>query len=256
MPFGAGGQAVMSGRVEAGRGRIRVAWTCAWSRSAMWTSSASEVTCIFAITWARWAFTVRSEVPSSAAITLLAWPAVTRVKTECSRGVRVRPLEVGGQVFVAQLLPLATGMGVRLLRPALADRIAGPLGKGALALMLALVVLVLVDGWRALTEPGWWPTLAIVLLTVGALLAGHLLGGPEPATRTILAVASAARYPALCFLVIALNYPRMGVEGVVITYWLLAALARMPYIAWRRRQAALSASEAKAGPPGEESQKS
>src|SRR5262249_29658231 len=47
----------------------------------------------------------------------------------------VSPLEVGGQVFVAQLLPLATGMGVRLLRPALADRIAGPLGKVALVLM-------------------------------------------------------------------------------------------------------------------------
>jgi BASS family bile acid:Na+ symporter len=163
----------------------------------------------------------------------------------------VSPLEVGGQVFVAQLLPLAIGMGARLLRPALADRIASPLGKGALALMLALVVLVLVDDWRALTEPGWSPTLAIVLLTAGALLAGHLLGGPEPATRTILAVASASRYPALCFLVVALNYPRMGVERVVIAYTLIAALARMPYIAWRRRQAALPAPEAKAGPPGE-----
>jgi BASS family bile acid:Na+ symporter len=162
----------------------------------------------------------------------------------------VSGLAVGGQVLVAQLLPLATGMGVRLLRPALADRIAGPLGKVALALMLALVVLVLVDGWRALTEPGWSPTLAIVLLTAAALLAGHLLGGPEPATRTILAVTSASRYPALCFLVIALNYPRMGVEGVVIAYTLIAALARVPYIAWRGRPAALPAAEANAGPPG------
>jgi BASS family bile acid:Na+ symporter len=147
----------------------------------------------------------------------------------------VSALAVGGQVFVAQLLPLAIGMGARLLRPALADRIAGPLGIGALALLLALVVLLLVDGWRALTEPGWSPSLAIVLLTAGALLAGHLLGGPEPATRTILAVASASRYPALCLLVATLNYPRMGVEWVVIAYTLIAALARMPYIAWRRR---------------------
>jgi BASS family bile acid:Na+ symporter len=162
----------------------------------------------------------------------------------------VSGLEVGEQVFVAQLLPLAAGMGVRLLRPALADRLAGPLGKVALALMLALVVLVLVDGWHALTEPGWSPTLAIVLLTAGALVVGHLLGGPEPATRTILAVASASRYPALCFLVIALNYARMGVEGVVLAYTLIAALARMPYIAWRRRQAALPASEVNAVPPG------
>jgi len=150
----------------------------------------------------------------------------------------VSPLAVGGQVFVAQLLPLATGMGVRLLRPALADRIAGPLGKGALALMLALVVLVLVDGWRALTELSWLPTLAIVLLTAGALLAGHLLGGPEAETRTILAESSASRYPALCFLVIALNYPRMGVEAGIIAFIFIAALVRVPYVVWRKRQAA------------------
>jgi BASS family bile acid:Na+ symporter len=162
----------------------------------------------------------------------------------------VSALAVGGEVFVAQLLPLSIGMGARLLRPALADHLAGLLGKGALALMLALAVLILVDDWRDLTEPGWSSTLAIVLLTAGALLAGHLLGGPEPATRTILAVSSASRYPALCFLVVALNYPRMGVAGVVIAYTLIAALARMPYIAWRRRQAALQAAESKAGPPG------
>jgi BASS family bile acid:Na+ symporter len=173
---------------------------------------------------------------------------------KASSGGKVPALDVGGQVFVAQLLPLAIGMGVRLFRPGLADRIAGPLGKVALALMLALVVLVLVDSWRALTEPGWSPALAIILLTAGALLGGHLLGGPEPATRTILAVTSASRYPALCFLVIALNYPRLGVEGVVIAYTLIAALARIPYIAWRKRQAPLLAPGANAGlPRGDES---
>ncbi len=60
----------------------------AWSCSATRTRSASVATSIFCITSARWALTVRSEVPSSAAISLFSLPATTRANTERSRGLK------------------------------------------------------------------------------------------------------------------------------------------------------------------------
>src|SRR5262249_7821067 len=70
LPFGAGGRASTERSRRIGKGGLHRVGAGAWSRSATRTSSASEVTCSFSITWARWAFTVRSEVPSSVAICL------------------------------------------------------------------------------------------------------------------------------------------------------------------------------------------
>src|SRR5271165_1401505 len=53
------------------------------------TNSATETTPIFCITRARWVLMVRSETPSSSAISLLSSPAITNRKTSNSRGVSV-----------------------------------------------------------------------------------------------------------------------------------------------------------------------
>ncbi len=55
----------------------------------MRTSSASEPTCILAITWPRCSFTVASVVPNSAAICLLSRPATMPAITSRCRGVSV-----------------------------------------------------------------------------------------------------------------------------------------------------------------------
>ena len=57
----------------------------------------------------------------------------------------------------------------------------------------------------------WTPArgsaVAVVLVTACALAVGHLLGGPVPATRTAVAITSAARNPGLALLVASLNAP-------------------------------------------------
>ena len=55
----------------------------------MCTSSASDFACIFSMTWARSTLTVRSEIPSSAAICLLSKPATTPLYTSNSRALKV-----------------------------------------------------------------------------------------------------------------------------------------------------------------------
>ena len=110
----------------------------------------------------------------------------------------VSPLRVAGVIAATVLLPLVAGMVIRGLRPALADRIALPaalLGTVVLRLAtLALLVTSLHAIW-ALIANG--TVIAVAVLVVVGFAAGHLLGGPDPDGRTVLALASGFRHPAV-----------------------------------------------------------
>jgi BASS family bile acid:Na+ symporter len=67
--------------------------------------------------------------------------------------------------------------------------------------------------------------LAIVLVTVLAMASGHLLGGPEPATRTAVAVCSAARNPGLALLVATQNGAPPTVVATIFVYLIISALS-------------------------------
>lgn len=66
---------------------------------------------------------------------------------------------------------------------------------------------------------------------------GHLLGGPDPATRTAVAISSAARNPGLALLVATLNAAPPEVTATILAYLIVSALTLIPYVAWRRRGA-------------------
>jgi len=152
----------------------------------------------------------------------------------------IGPWNVARQVFVAQLLPLALGMTVRQLRLPLADWRAPRLARAGNVLLVVLLALVMLDVWQITMNAGVrvWP--AILLVTVAALAVGHLLGGPEPATRTAVAISSALRNPGLALLVATLNAAPPIVTGTVLAYVLVSALLIVPYIAWRRRATVVS----------------
>jgi BASS family bile acid:Na+ symporter len=76
---------------------------------------------------------------------------------------------------------------------------------------------------------------AVAVVTVLALAAGHALGGPEPGTRTAVAVCSAARNPGLALLVATFNDAPPTVVATVLTYLVVSALTAIGYVAWRRR---------------------
>jgi BASS family bile acid:Na+ symporter len=152
----------------------------------------------------------------------------------------ITPWSVAKQVFVAQLLPLAVGMSVRRCWRAFAERLEPRLAQAGNVLLLLLVVVVLLDVWEVTMNAGVrvWP--AIAMTTVAALALGHWLGGPEPATRTAVAITSALRNPGLALLVAALNAAPPAVTGTVLAYVLVSALLVIPYMMWRRRAAAVS----------------
>jgi len=153
----------------------------------------------------------------------------------------VSPPQLARQIFMVQLLPLGLGMLVRRVRPALAARIeprARTLGR---VLLVVLLVLVLIGIWQEVIGAGIRVALAVAIITLFALAAGHLLGGPQPATRTAAAISSAARNPGLALLVVTLNAASPELTQAVLAYFVVAAITVTPYEIWRRRVAAPAA---------------
>lgn len=96
---------------------------------------------------------------------------------------------------------------------------------------------------------GLWPTirtflgngvlLMLIVLAVIGLAVGHLLGGPRPADRTSLALATASRHPAVALAIATsgtISEPKPEL-GIILLYLLVATVVSLPYQTWRKRQA-------------------
>jgi bile acid:Na+ symporter, BASS family len=147
------------------------------------------------------------------------------------------PQHLARQVFMAQLLPLGLGMLVRHFAASPAAWLEPKLRKLGGILLIVLLALVVIDIWQVVVGTGLRVSLAIVIVTGLALGFGHALGGPDPATRTAVAISSAARNPGLALLVATLNAAAPPITATVLVYILVAACTLIPYIRWRRRAA-------------------
>jgi len=148
----------------------------------------------------------------------------------------IAPWDVARQVFVAQLLPLGLGSALRHLNAPMAAKIEPRLRRIGTALLLATVALVLVNVWEVTANAGVQVLLAIALTTGAALAVGHVLGGPEPAMRTAVAITSAARNPGLALLVATQNQAPPAIVATILAYLVVSVITIGPYVAWRRRR--------------------
>jgi BASS family bile acid:Na+ symporter len=150
----------------------------------------------------------------------------------------IAPWDVARQVFVAQLLPLGLGIAVRHASAPLAARIEPHLARLGTILLAVLAVLALIAVWEVTLRAGLRVALGVMLTTGAALAVGHALGGPEPATRTAVAITSAARNPGLALLVATLNAAHPAIKATVLAYLVISVFAIVPYVVWRRRAGA------------------
>jgi BASS family bile acid:Na+ symporter len=79
--------------------------------------------------------------------------------------------------------------------------------------------------------------LALAIFVTAGMAAGHLLGGPAAEDRTVLAIATAARHPALALAIAKANFPEQSplVAGAVVIYLLLRLILSIPYTRWRKQ---------------------
>ncbi|HKU86794.1 MAG TPA: hypothetical protein VJV77_10705 [Casimicrobiaceae bacterium] len=152
----------------------------------------------------------------------------------------IAPQHLAWQVFNAQLLPLGLGMAIRRVFPAHAAALEPMLARAAGILLIVLTVVVLVNVWQAVTGAGMRIVAAIAVVTALALAAGHSLGGPEPGTRTAVAICSAARNPGLALVVATRNDLPPAVVATIFAYLVFSAVIVLAYVLWRRRSGAAS----------------
>ncbi|HKH92604.1 MAG TPA: hypothetical protein VKA54_12410 [Gemmatimonadaceae bacterium] len=158
-------------------------------------------------------------------------------------------MAIATPVAITVLIPLVAGLILQRLAPAFCASWARVVSiVGAVLLLVGAIPQLyhMMPAFRQLVGDG---TLAVIAgFSIFTLLIGHLLGGPVPEDRTVLALCTATRHP---FVAIALAQANFGSERLAAPAIFLALLvtlvASAPYVAMRRRQHAPSV--AKVPPP-------
>ncbi len=147
----------------------------------------------------------------------------------------IHPLAVARIIGISFLLPFLTGVVVRRLSPSTAQRLVTPITNIAATVFLICALVMLGITSVLIIENGVRSFLALTALTVVALVAGHLLGGPKREDRVALAVLCATRHIGL---VIVVGFARPSREAVAVlsAYIVAALLVSTPYMAWQRRR--------------------
>jgi BASS family bile acid:Na+ symporter len=136
------------------------------------------------------------------------------------------------------LIPLAVGLGVRLVAPALAARLAPWVYRLSMVLVLLAFVPIVISIWPALASlVGDGTLLAMAAVTIIALAGGHLLGGPDRVDRGTLAIASAVRHPGIAMMITSGNFADKRVTAAVLLFLLVGMVVGVPYKAWIKRSA-------------------
>ena len=154
------------------------------------------------------------------------------------KALTVSALDVAKVVITSFLAPLLAGMAVRSFVPSVSGRISQLLMDAAGIVILGVAVLILAVSLSAIPRLGVRGFLIIVLLTIGALVVGHAMGGPEAGDRTTLALACATRLPALAMLIASVNFPDAKPLPVVAAYLFVSNLTALPYVIWRKKRRA------------------
>jgi len=155
-----------------------------------------------------------------------------------SRHTHIAPLAIARIVALTVLIPFALGLIINQRIPAFAERASPLAGRAGVVLLAAAVVPVLIKMWPAMISLiGDGTLLAFVAFVAVGLAVGHLLGGADSANRTVLALATSTRHPAVALVIATGIFPGdKFVAPALVLYLLVATIASVPYVKWRSRQ--------------------
>jgi BASS family bile acid:Na+ symporter len=146
---------------------------------------------------------------------------------------------IAGIVFISVLLPLAVGMAVHALSPAIAARV-GTVVAMMVKILLPLGVVMLLIA----TAPAMWRLIgggtlvAMLLFLVIGFVVGHVMGGPDPENAIVLAISTACRHPAVALSIASANFPDEQFGAAILLYLLLGLVVGVPYTLWTKRHMA------------------
>jgi BASS family bile acid:Na+ symporter len=155
------------------------------------------------------------------------------------RSGHISAAQVAKVVLSSVLLPLAAGIAVRHLFPALAAKLARPVSILGMVVLVVSTLPLLYAAWPAAQALiGSGTILVFVAMAAIGLAVGHVLGGPDASTRTVLALSTTSRHPAVALTVaLGSGADKMPALAAVLLYVIVAALISVPYVAWRKKRA-------------------
>jgi BASS family bile acid:Na+ symporter len=124
---------------------------------------------------------------------------------------------------------------VKRVAPVRGARIGIALGRAGAILLIAALVSIFVNVRYSILLNHFWPIVCVAIITIAALVVGHLLGGPSPEIRHAMAIAGALRNVGLALLVATTNQTLPEVEVVIISYAITAIIIVSAYILWWKR---------------------
>ncbi|HIK46251.1 MAG TPA: hypothetical protein IGR64_15430 [Leptolyngbyaceae cyanobacterium M65_K2018_010] len=141
------------------------------------------------------------------------------------------------QVMLAQVIPLVVGAAISHWLPELTQDYGDSVFRISTAMLIAVLVLVLAIGLPLVLKAGVIQVLAVIIMAAVALLAGHLLAGPNPMTSQTIAVANATRNAGLALVLMTLNFPNVKHEilTTIAAYAVISAIAGAIYTRLNQR---------------------
>ena len=144
-------------------------------------------------------------------------------------GVEVNPWDIAQSLIVLMLIPLAIGLLFKSHSPDSADHWAATLNKiSGLAILILLVVGLGLNVSNIIDLLGSLGLLALLLFIVGSLLIGLLLGGRDPAVRSVMGLGTAQRNVAAAILVSVQNFSDTNTVSFVLVGAVLLLLVLLP----------------------------
>jgi bile acid:Na+ symporter, BASS family len=145
-------------------------------------------------------------------------------------------LAVAKVVGVSVLLPILAGMIFNWRFPAAAKRCIRPLMIFWAIVFLTTIALVLLPTYRLLLTMDLLSYIAIIVITVGALVAGHLMLPGQPTEQSALALENATRNTDLTILIASTFAPLDKALLVLIPYVVVSSIICQFYAWFRGRK--------------------
>ena len=122
-------------------------------------------------------------------------------------GASVSPRDIAKSLILMMLLPLAIGLFIKARYEPTAEHLQPTMSKiSSMAIVLGLVAILVLQFSTIIGTFGTGGILAAILFLVGSLLIGMLLGGKDPAMRSVMGLGTAQRNLSAAMLVAAQNF--------------------------------------------------
>lgn len=144
-------------------------------------------------------------------------------------GVEVDPWDIAQSLIVSMLIPLAIGLLIKSHSPDTAKHWQPVMNKiSSLAILVLLVFGLGLNLSNILSLIGTGGILALLIFIIGALAIGYILGGRDPAIRSVMGLGTAQRNVAAAIVVTIQNFTTGNTMAFVLVAAILLLLILLP----------------------------